>query len=581
MNVRRRVLVATIVLGVGFCSFQPIMRSRIESRLSEILGSEVRIGSSKISILDGTIALTDIVIDPKDKDQLHSGRAGQLPIIIANAALRFDWNSVAFRNFKIDNLVAADVHWQFRNPDAVEVPRVDVPSSQFNPGLLTSIANTQRHLESLNAFVQPIKRTMEEHASLQSQSQLVISSRLTSIEERLREAIPNDIKPNTLRPTLEVEDVKKELAMIRQAIAENAVNRRESEKTIVSMKHTLKQSFAKHIENVSDASLANIHQSAMQYAESAVAREWNRNRPAIYALLKSITQLEPEVPDASVVQTRSNSPTSAYYPIENLPKRFTQVVSARFRGKAHFERESNEKVGPAASFELQLQNISSQPSMPNDSPAATLSLNDISEGGNTQTLFCTAERKVIAQSAANSTQMLLQRTIWDGRTSTTKIQQANHGWVSTISLPTLNCMDSSMVDALQMTNDQSGLDLNQTITARLVAMSQVTAQTQASVRPQKNVLIEIDQDSTHALESALALYCQGQSAKLRLELETRGTELLNSELMKIGLRWDQLGDEHARTHNGWEACMEEYKQKLKQFELLSRRATRMSDTLVR
>ena len=84
MTWRRRLMVATATLGGGLICFQPVMRARMESRLSEIVGGRVKIGSSKISIKDGAIAFRDIVVHPFPATQAGQPQANAKRLIHAH-----------------------------------------------------------------------------------------------------------------------------------------------------------------------------------------------------------------------------------------------------------------------------------------------------------------------------------------------------------------------------------------------------------------------------------------------------------------------------------------------------------------
>ena len=90
MTFRRRLLVATVTLGGGICCFQPVMRARMESRMSEFFGARVDIGASKISLMDGTIAFRDIVIH-------HSGSSQRTDIEDSPRLTKIDHAALKFR----------------------------------------------------------------------------------------------------------------------------------------------------------------------------------------------------------------------------------------------------------------------------------------------------------------------------------------------------------------------------------------------------------------------------------------------------------------------------------------------------
>ena len=210
MTFRRRLFIATVTLGGGICCFQPIMRSRMESRLSEIMKAKVEIGSSKISLVDGTIALRDVVI--------HSGvdaspsETGTHTTRIPSASLKFDWNSLLYRNFKVNSVVATDVHWMVAEPTSEFIPfAVEYPSQPPPPEASIDIA-------TLAPVIEPILHEMKQRiayaSSKQSQSQLNVSTLIRETLQYLAEAMPSDGSLNVLRQPDVVNKVKKQLASI-------------------------------------------------------------------------------------------------------------------------------------------------------------------------------------------------------------------------------------------------------------------------------------------------------------------------------------------------------------------------------
>ena len=102
MTFRRRLLVVTVTLGGGILCFQPVMRARMEARISDIIGARVDIGQSKISLIDGTIAFRDVVVHHSNSLQGMNGHRSPQPTKIEHAALKFNWNSLLYRNLEVD-----------------------------------------------------------------------------------------------------------------------------------------------------------------------------------------------------------------------------------------------------------------------------------------------------------------------------------------------------------------------------------------------------------------------------------------------------------------------------------------------
>lgn len=562
MKFRRQVLVATIVMGCGFWSFQLIVRSRIEAQLSSLLNATVKVGSSGISLLDRTIAINNIEVHPKLRMLDKDGVAACQPTVIATAALKFDWTCAAYRNLKIDNLLASGMKWRVNSATVDDVPFAENSNTQAIWKTDSSTANTKLDTDSIQSIVMPIHRRIVEESSNQNRIHADISSQLKSLRERLNEAVPNESTPNVLRHTPVIDDVKKGLSAVRQSIAENRIRRKESDKQITSIKQSATQTLSEKLDSILQTISIDGRQTALQIAESVVALDWNRNRTIVQALLNSINVLQSNECD-ELSSERTSIREFDFHPLRNVPNRFTRVVSARIRGQAQFGDDTSD-----ATFELQLHNLSSESTSQNLIPRVSLTLEESSTSGKCHKVACVAEKIALAQSASSQVQMRLQRSIGDTPTSMTKIQHAELGWSSTVTLPLLACLDSSCLDPAELAKARLSLGANQVLKARLIG-------TTPKPRMQRqNLLIEIEPECLAPLEFVLTSIAQTQSTKLRSELETRGKELVRNELITIGQRWDQLGDEHARAHTGWETDMAEMSERVQRFELLTRRIAR-------
>ncbi|MEI7460898.1 MAG: hypothetical protein WCK15_15920 [Pirellula sp.] len=573
MKFRRQVLVATIVLGCGFWSFQLIVRRCIEARLSSLFNATVHVGSFEISLFNGMIGLNNIEVHPKltvlDKDGVSTSQ----PTLIAKSALKFDWNSAAYRNIKIDKLVASGMKWQVNAATVDDVPFAENSDNQSIWKRDSITVNTKLDANCIHSIVMPIHRRIAEESANQNRLHADIASRLKSIRERLDETVPNESTLNTLRHKPFIDDVKKGLFAVRQSIAENKISRKESDKQITSIKQSVTQRLAEKIDSILQPSSIDGRQTALQMAESVVAIDWNRNRTIVHTLLNAINVLQ-----SSECDEPSSQPASIrdldFHPLRNVPIRFTRVVSAKMRGQAQFRIDGSDAMvsindaDSPASFELQLRNLSSESTTQTPKPHVSLTLEESSTSGKSLKVVCVAERIALAQSASSQVQILLERSIGDSPTSTTKIQHAELGWSATVTLPLIACLDSSNLDPAELAKAQLNLGANQVLKAKLIG-------TTATPRMQRqNLLIEIEPECLAPLELVLTSIVQTQSTKLHSELKTLGTELVSNELITIGQRWDQLGDEHARAHTGWETDMAEMNDRVQRFELSNRRIAR-------
>ena len=573
MKFRRQVLVATIVLGCGFWSFQLIVRRCIEARLSSLFNATVHVGSFEISLLNGMISLNNIEVHPKlttlDKDGVSTSQ----PTLIAKSALKFDWNSAAYRNIKIDKLVASGTKWQVNAATVDDVPFAENSNNQSIWKRDSCTVNTKLDADCIHSIVMPIHRRIAEESANQNRLHADIASRLKSIRERLDETVPNESTLNTLRHKPVIDDVKKGLFAVRQSIAENRISRKESDKQITLIKQSVTQRLAEKIDSILQPSSIDGRQTALQIAESVVAIDWNRNRTIVHTLLNAINVLQSSERDEPSLQPASIRDLD-FHPLRNVPIRFTRVVSARIRGQAQFRIGGSDAMvsindaDSPASFELQLRNLSSEWTTQNPKPHVSLTLEESSTSGKSHKVVCIAEKFALAQSASSQVQILLERSIGDSPTSTTKIQHAELGWSAMVTLPLIACLDSSNLDPAELAKAPLNLGANQVLKAKLIG-------TTATPRMQRqNLLIEIEPECLAPLELVLTSIVQTQSTKLHSELKILGTELVSNELITIGQRWDQLGDEHARAHTGWETDMAEMNDRVQRFELSNRRIAR-------
>ena len=572
MTFRRRLLVATVTLGGGICCFQPIMQGRMESRFSEIFGARVDIGSSKISLVDGTIAFRDIVIHHSTSPQRNRMEDSPRLTKIEHAALKFSWNSLLYRNLKVDGLVASDVHWQLANPSREIIPTAvesneQSPFDQADLGAATDI--------SIEQIIQPINLRIVEEAARQSRVHLDVSSRLESVSEQIAEAIPPDGSLNVLRQRLVLDDAKKTLATIKQSIAEDRLAKKDSDKRVSSLKQSAQKSLNASIAGLSELESAKVNQAALNLAKFAIAKEWNRNRSVVHAAIASLSVLRTQDSNGSrdsdwrPNQTRaSDSEFLARFPVG-----FTRFVSGKVKGIAQFPNVSIDLPESTSGFEFQFKNFSSRDFLEREKPAISLKMNRKGPQNESPWLICNAQQVDLPQSDATQVQVVLEKNQPGQCKGTTTIQHANQGWAATISLPIQNCFDLSTSDPVS--NANSLLNEKTNIVGRLIGT------TSSQYNEQNELLIDIENSSVNAVEAILSPRICVDIERKHSQASVRGTELLNSELQKMGLRWDQLGDEHTRSHQNWETSLTELKDQLQRLEAALKRTSRASNGFTR
>ncbi len=573
MTFRRRLLVATVTLGGGIVCFQPVMRARMESRISEIFGARVCIGSSKISLVDGTIAFRDVVVH--HSNSLSKGKIEDSPRLtkIEHAALKFNWSSLLYRNWRVDGFVASDVRWQIVNPGPEIIPSA-VESNEPNPfDLGDRGAATEVKIEPIT---QPINLKIVEESARQSRVHLDVSSRIESVSKRIAEGIPPDGSLNVLRQRFVVDDAKKVLSSIKQSIAEDRLAWKDSDRRVSSLRQSAQNSFVASLAGFSEWESTKVNEAARRLAMSAIAKEWNTNRTVVYAAIVSLNalrhqDLKQNSEDNNRIQTRPRASHSKF--LAQIPVGFTRFVSGKMNGIVQFPNFAIDLPESTSGFELQFRNLSNRDSSDREKPAISLKMIRKESPNESPWLICTAQQVDMQQSDATQIHVVLEKNQLGQSKSTSSIQNANQGWAATISLPIQNCFDRAPVDSIS--NSKPLLSEKTNIVGRLIGT------TSSQYHEQNELLIDADHSSVNAIEAILSPRICVEMERQRSLATIRGTELLNNELQKMGQRWDQLGDEHARSHQNWETSLTELNDQLQRLEAAFKRTSRASNGLSR
>ena len=566
MTWRRRLMVATATLGGGLICFQPVMRARMESRLSEIVGGKVEIGFSKISLKDGVIALRDIVVHPFPLKQSGHSETSPLPLRIHHAALKFSWKSLLYRNLTVDNFLASDVCWELVAPTSDAIPvatefSVPFPDPQSEPTAPLEF--------DIAPIIQPLKIKMAEVSDKQSRSHFNVSSRIKSVLERLAEVISANESLNVLRQTYVLEDARKELTMLKQSIAEDRLARKDADKVLSSLRQSTQTSLVASLEIPSKVVSSKAKQSAIKLAKRSVALEWNRNRPLICAALNALSALQSHT-DAPLLEdaiSKAKADSNANELLTKLPVGLTRCVAGKAKGVVLFPNLPSGSPEATSEFEIRFRNLSSIDSNGSESPIVTIKMTRDGQLDATPWLLCQAEQVPNPQSDAKQVHFVIERNLGGQNKGASTIQHANNGWAANVSLPVESCFEANSTQA-------SGVELGK-VTNDLMVVGKLIGTTQSGLESNE-MLIEIDDSSVVAIEAILAPMHRSASEKKKTQASIRGNELLNSELLQISARWDQLGDEHSRAHSNWEASLHEVNDQLQKIESAFKRTSRAS-----
>ncbi len=589
MTIRRRLFVATLTVGVGICCFQPVMRSRMERRLSELLGGQVAIGSSQISLRDSTIALSDIVIQPFRRQVSNGNETERTPIKIGQAALKFSWSGLLYRNFKVESFLASDVRWEISEPSKRAVPAaIEAGDISF----LTQESEKNAPSARVESVVQPIKAKLSHESVAQTQSQQKISLQLKAIAQRLGEVLSTDGSLNVLRQRSIVEDSRKEIASMKQSIAEDKLAHKKAEKAFNALKLLAQEQLASKTSLEPELDRKRSKQAAEVLAKLAIAQEWNACRPIVHATVASLQSLKDPIQaeldsvDAQRVDSKlqmDNQTQTAS--LLNLPVGFTHLSAGKMDGSLDVPNGSlpGYKAFEGSRFVFQFWNLSSRPilnlrnAMDAPKPTVTLRLNSDATHEASVWMTCTAQQIVLPQSDISQIQLTLDKKNALLGQSSTKIQHANQGWSGTIAMPTQCCLELPMAKTLaidRLTSSEASPKKTRFIVGKLMG------KTVTDPAAQNALWIEVDPTSLTELEEILSTWHSSELEKKRLQASRRASELLNNELLSLNTRWEQLGDEHIRAHENWTASMAELDTQLKALSAVFQRTSRSASTTV-
>jgi len=566
MTWRRRLMVATATLGGGLICFQPVMRARMESRLSEIVGGRVEIGSSKISLKDGAIALRDIVVHPFPLKQPGQSETSSVPLRIQHAALKFSWKGLLYRNLTVDNFLASDVCWELVLPTSDAIPvatevAVPIPDPQSEPTASLEF--------DIAPIIQPLKLKMAEVSDKQTRSHLNVSSRIKSVLERLAEVTSAKESLNVLRQKYVHEDAIKELTMLKQTIAEDRLARKDSDKLLNALRQSTQTSLVASLEILPEVVSSKAKLSAMKLAKRSVAMEWNRNRPLIYAALNSLSALQSDM-DADVHDdsiSKATAGTNANELLTKLPVGLTRCVAGKANGVVLFPNLQSGSSEATSGFEIRFRNLSSADFKGSESPIVTIKMTRNGQPDAAPWLLCKAQQVAIPQSDAKQVHFVIERDLDGHKKGATTVQHANNGWAATVSLPIDRCLEAD-------SGQTSGFAIGKPISDFMV-VGKLIGTTHSSM-DSNEMLIEIDDSSVVAIEGILSPLLRSEAEKKKTLASVRGTELLNSELLQISARWDQLGEEHTQAHSNWQASLLEVNDQLQKIESAFKRTSSAS-----
>lgn len=571
MTWRKKVLAGSVLAGCSIAAFQPVVRNRLEHRLSEIFGARVEIGSSKLSLLDGTISLQQVVVHgptgPSPAEKLSDGFDPSVgsngpSIQLANVAMRFDWYSVLFRNLKVSNAIATGLDWHIEPPCAAVIPIADSRPNNLIQSPLQTLDPVPLKKSSetvVNRIIQPLRVFVTEEVAKQSQASFELSTTLQRMVERLDELQPNDLSINPLRQQqqqIDLDNIKKGLALVNQELADNRILKRKAESSLATLKQQSKASLESELETVVTISKSNSRYRAQELAGAAIAKLWNDSRGITFAMKQTIAQLpnsEAKSHEKPSFLARSREDANPNW----IPSRVTSLSNGKVRGKVRLPKEPAD-LDQKLDFEMVLKDVSNILAPDAIQPFVHLNIS-ASDAGSSPWILGTATVTKIPQSNAKQIEIQLERQNSGTVPSQLKTLHAENGWVSWIQIPMGLCLEP----ALALTSDGN------MITARLIG------QTTASWSDSQNMLVELDSKALDILESQIDKQNEAAITQMRSDIRILGTEQMNNELLSLSSRWGQMSDEFSRNHSNWESQMLDLDSRIKNAEAIFKRTSRI------
>ena len=194
-----------VAFGAGIYCLRPMVTHSIQRRLAAELNAETRITSTILSLGQSTLVLEGVAIEGNDSR-----------ISLDQLSLRIDPDELWYRNCIVDPMVGTGLRWhlpirkQFSSLDSKVSPPIPIVDWSFDP----RFEQAKQLLESATTRLS----TFEKEANSQT---LNLDHKIEAIRTRISELAQDDMLVNPLRPSDGITQLKNELLMLRQFLAEN------------------------------------------------------------------------------------------------------------------------------------------------------------------------------------------------------------------------------------------------------------------------------------------------------------------------------------------------------------------------
>jgi hypothetical protein len=200
-----------VAFGAGIYGLRPMVTNSIQRRLAAELNAETRITNTILSLGQSTVVLEGVAIE---------GTVSR--ISLDQLSLRLDPEELWYRHCIVDPMVGTGLRWHLpltqsftslatkaslSSKDSTSIPIVDW---SFDPRFVRA----QQLLENTTTRLS----TFEKEANSQT---LNIDHKIEAIRTKINELAQEDMLLNPLRPSDSITQLKNELLMLRQFLAEN------------------------------------------------------------------------------------------------------------------------------------------------------------------------------------------------------------------------------------------------------------------------------------------------------------------------------------------------------------------------
>ena len=200
-----------VAFGAGIYCLRPMVTHSIQRRLAAELNAETRISNTILSLGQSTVVLEGVAIEGTDSR-----------ISLDQLSLRLDPDELWYRNCIVDPMVGTGLRWHLPLTQSFTslAPKASLSTKDSASIPIVDWSFDPRFEQAQQLLVNATTRlsTFEKEANSQT---LNLDHKIEAIRTRINELAQEDMLVNPLRPSDGISQLKNELLMLRQLLAEN------------------------------------------------------------------------------------------------------------------------------------------------------------------------------------------------------------------------------------------------------------------------------------------------------------------------------------------------------------------------